>query len=338
MIDRYGSDTFERRLRPLLKKADVLCGNLEAVHSDRGRRRLLLSTLEMRGDPRHLSLLKAAGFNVVNVANNHSFQHGELPYRDTLGRLEQLGVAVIGDDTQQGSRVVTLDVRGTPLHFVGYSLRPEQYFRGTTTPYARRQPLEVLREVGSIRERYDGHLICSLHWGHEFLDTPSREQQQWARMLIEAGATVVIGHHPHVLQGIERYRNGLIAYSLGNFAFDLRNESARDSICLYVHLGKTGVASWDVQPIRLSEDGWPEQCDVAEGARISEKVGQLSARLAGPLPGSEQLTIEERARQRERSRWTHLYFLRNLRRYGVILGVQSLARAALRRIHVLPNP
>ena len=338
IIERAGLEVFEGRLRSLMKTADVRFGNLEAVHSDRGRKALLLSTIEMRGNPHHLSLLTAGGFNVVNVANNHIFQHGIAAYRDTVSRLERLGIAVVGDDTVQGSRVASLDVRGLELHFVGFSLRREQYFPGAVTPYATRERAEIVRQVANIRQGVQGHLVCSLHWGHEDLDTPSRQQQAFARALVDEGVTLVIGHHPHVLQGIERYGRGLIAYSLGNFAFDLREEAARDTVCLDVHLDAGGVAGWGAQPIRLSDDGWPEACGIEEAARIRGRLERLSARLADPLPEEAVLAVEERAKLRERSRWTHRYFFGNLRRYSVLVATQSLARAALRRVGVLRNP
>jgi len=338
IIERTGQEVFEARLRSLFEEADVRFGNLEAVHSDCGRHPLVLATVEMRGNPRHLSLLSAGGFNVVNVANNHIFQHGLDAYRDTVSRLERMGVAVVGDHADGRSRVASLSVRGVPLHFVGFSLRPEQYYPKAATPYDTLQRSEIVRRVAGIRKELQGHLVCSLHWGHEYLDTASRQQQEFARALIDAGVTLVLGHHPHVLQGIERYRHGLIAYSLGNFAFDLRAEAARDSVCLYVDLDDAGVADWYVQPLWLSDDGWPERCDAKESDRIRGKIEELSARLGGPLPEEAVLAVEERARLRERSRWTHRYFLRHLRRYSVLVATQSVGRAALRRMGVLRNP
>ncbi len=341
VINRLGLTVFAKRLHELLEPSDLRFANLESVLSDVGASKLRLSTIEMRGDPRHVELLHAGGFDVVNVANNHIYQHGEDAYRDTVNRLETAGIAVIGQQMDDGPNVVSLTRCGQRVHFIGFSMRPEQYrIHDSRVPYALCLDKEIILEhVRSLASRVDGHVVCSLHWGHEYLDTPSREQQALARLLIDAGARAVIGHHPHVLQGIERYKNGIIVYSLGNFIFDLREPPTLDTMAVSIEFSMEGVVDHSVQPLRIDDTFFPYHPTAAAGRRIVERVETLSRALIDePLPEARSLLPIEAARNRESSLFTYWHFARNLHRYHPLMAFQSVARALLRRLGLVHNP
>lgn len=341
MIDQLGVAVLGKRLRELLEPSDLRFANLESILSDVGASKLRLSTIEMRGDPRHVELLHAGGFDVVNVANNHIYQHGEDAYRDTVDRLETAGIAIIGQQMDDGPNVMSLTRCGQRVHFIGFSMRPEQYrIHDSQVPYALCLKEEIILEhVRSLASRIDGHIICSLHWGHEYLDTPSREQQTLARLLIDAGARAVIGHHPHVLQGIERYKNGIIVYSLGNFIFDLREPLTLDTIAVNIAFSMEGVVDHSVLPLRIDDTFFPYRPTAAAGRRIVERVETLSrALIDGPLPEARSLLPIEAARNRESSLFTYRHFARNLHRYHPLMAFQSVARALLRRLGLVHNP
>ena len=340
-ITRGGMERFSALLAAGLSPADLRVANLEAVHSRLGARPYRLSTLEMRGDSDHLDLMRAAQFDVVNLANNHIFQHGRAPYDDLLEQLRVRSIQVVGHDDGPGAtRVVTLERGGVPFHFVGFSLRPEQYHPDQTVPYSlRRTEREVLDEVREMARGRRGHVICSLHWGHEYVETPSREQQSLARALVDAGVSLILGHHPHVLQGIEQYSRGLIAYSLGNFVFDLREPETLDTAALYVDFDADGIRGFDLEPLRIGPEFFPERPPDDRALQLRTRMAELAngLRVAVPPPAAELLPIES-ARSRASSYFAYRHFATNLFRYNPLLAFQSVFRAVLRRLGLAHNP
>ncbi len=124
-------------------------------------------------------------------------------------------------------------------------------------------------------------IITSLHWGIENVFYPSPGQIDLARKMIDAGATLILGHHPHVVQGIEEYKGGLIAYSLGNFQFALHSnrlirERTRRSIILITDLGKDGMKSYSVIPIKINEDHIPYLMDQQERQATLSLIDTIS--------------------------------------------------------------
>jgi len=115
---------------------------------------------------------------------------------------------------------------------------------------ARADSATVSRSVLAMRDSCD-LLVCSFHWGDEYRDYPTKTQQKLGHLAIDLGARVVHGHHPHVLEGVEFYRDGLIAYSLGNFIFDQRHEKPRQSALLTVKLIGTKIDSVFVLPLEI---------------------------------------------------------------------------------------
>ncbi len=210
-IDKVGVDDAVKRLSRVLHGADAVFGNLEAVHSDIGRSRFRLWTMEMRGRPEHLDVLSRSSFKVLNVANNHVFQHGLEAYDDSRQQIADRGMAVVGHDEQNASVPAILTKDRVRLIFAGFSLRPEQYRFQEPVPYSIRQNgSDVVAEMRRLRKTEpNATLVCSLHWGHEYVDTPSREQQLLAHELIDSGVSVVLGHHPARTPRHRRIRWGL---------------------------------------------------------------------------------------------------------------------------------
>jgi poly-gamma-glutamate synthesis protein (capsule biosynthesis protein) len=129
----------------------------------------------------------------------------------------------------------------------------------------------------------------NLHWGEEKADTPDRDQREFAHAVIDAGADVIIGHHPHVLQGIERYKSGVIVYSLGNFLFGGNSRDTYDTALFEVRLMEKNNASYRLIPIRI--DRW--QARELKGAEC-EKVLRHVERLSRIFPESIFMNKEAR--------------------------------------------
>ncbi len=150
------------------------------------------------------------------------------------------------------AHAVVATVHGLRVGFLGYSLRPRQYF--TERPlYAEGSPEGIVADVRAVRPTCD-ILVVSLHWGDEFIDRPSPADVQLAHAIVDAGADLIVGHHPHVLRGVERYGRGWIVYSLGNFVCDmLWGEELRETAICECRLTSAGVEDVRLIPVRIND-------------------------------------------------------------------------------------
>lgn len=210
-----------------LQKADLVFGNLESVISDKGEN--LGSMYSFRADPRAIEGLVFAGFDVLSVANNHSMDYSMDALKNSMNRLKEAGVAPVGIElfsaiAENNAGLEIRKIQGTKFGFLAYTNVGSPLWQATqTTPgvawadwYNLSAVLQKIRES----KTYVDILAVSLHAGEEYAKEPNEFQKAFAKAAINAGADVVVGHHPHVIQPVEQYKNGWIAYSLGNFVFD----------------------------------------------------------------------------------------------------------------------
>jgi poly-gamma-glutamate synthesis protein (capsule biosynthesis protein) len=281
-----------RRSLEALQRSELLFGNLECTHSSIGLRRWNYQSVQMRGEPRMIEGLRGAGFKVLNVANNHSVQHGVSAFADTISMLEHAGIQCCGlaaDAFALHAKPVVVAQNGLRVGFLGYSLRPRQYFEHIP-PYAEGEPDAMVRDVEELRPKVDA-VVVSVHWGDEFIQEPSPSEIRLAHRLADAGATLVIGHHPHALRGMERHGAAQIVYSLGNFVCDMAwDESLRTSMIFECLLTTEGAQDVRLVPVYINDDHQPEVLSGAAGAAVLDHVEQLSRRLADATPSAEQIT------------------------------------------------
>lgn len=304
-------------VRAELARADLRFGNLECTLSEHGLQPSAYHSMQMRGQPSYVDGLVGAGFHVLNVANNHSQQHGPTPFEETVSLLDRAGIGVLGLRGDTGtSRPVHRTVRGIAVSFVGYSLRPRQYF--TEVPrYAEGHDADILADVKAARAGCDV-LVVSLHWGDEFIQRPSPDEVRLARSIVEAGADVVIGHHPHVLRGVERHGRGWIVYSLGNFVCDmLWDERLRETAICECRLSRQGVEDVRLIPARINDLSQPVLLEGEHKAKLDAHIAALSAAIPPPGLAEAQRAYEsdaETALSTQRAR-SHRYFLKNAYRF-----------------------
>lgn len=204
-----------------LKSADILFGNLEGPLSDQGKD--IGNLYSFRMDPAALQFLTAAGFDVVDVANNHAGDWGLAAFRDTLARLAQVQIAVVGggSDFADASRVKVINKNGYRIGFLAASdvgpasLAVGEKKAGILLANDSRWPAIVRSAANQV-----DILVVSYHYGNEYQKEPTERQKSLAKLAIDNGARIVVGHHPHVVQTVEKYKDGIIAFSLGNFIFD----------------------------------------------------------------------------------------------------------------------
>jgi poly-gamma-glutamate synthesis protein (capsule biosynthesis protein) len=234
-----------------LSAADLTFGNLECPISDMGRD--LRHLYSFRADPRAIEGLTSAGFRVMSVANNHIDDWDRPALLDTLRRLREAGIQPVGagrNDVEAHSPVV-LDLAGVKLAFLAYvNIEPRDATAEADQPgVAWLDPERALADICSSRSLAD-LVIVSLHWGVEYSTRPRPRQVKLAHQMVEAGADLVVGHHGHVVQPVEKYHDGWIAYSLGNFIFDQRDPATHHGIILKVTLRGKQIAG--VVPIPIT--------------------------------------------------------------------------------------
>lgn len=288
-----------------LGDADVVFGNLEGVISEAGLSPNEWKSLQLRGRPFYAEYLRKAGLTILNVANNHTFQHGEPAFRDTVRLLEEADIAVVGvrGDRPWHCRPVVLETRAGKVGFLAYCFRPRQYSSGRP-PYAEGDPDRVCEDVNRLRSEVPA-VAVSLHWGEEFVMTPSEAEVAAASDIIDAGATLIIGHHPHVLRALQQLGSGAVAYSLGNFSGDMIwHEPFRSGGILRCSLGENGLVDPRLETVRVEESYLPHLTGTSIGP--TESIVSLS---------EEQYQRDIERTVREQRRDAYRYALRNLRRF-----------------------
>lgn len=285
---------------------DILFGNLEFTLGAAELTAASHEELNCRGIAAYADFLEQAGFNAVNIANNHIYQHGIDPFDKTLRVLADKGIGIVGLARNGGSSNI-VGTGDRSVCFLGWSARPRQGF-SDQPPY---REFDEASCYGEIAEAAKAHsIVCvSLHWGDEFIEIPSEDEKRIARRMIDAGAKVVVGHHPHVMREVEEYGNGLIAYSLGNFICDMIwNESTRKTGYLYVEFTDGAISKWEIMHGRIGDDYFPHFDGTVPDP--SDTYKQLYSKLSG----SSYDRLARNALRRHQV-LTLLHMLRNCGRY-----------------------
>lgn len=211
---------FFAQVMPILAHDDMTLGNLEGPLTTHDEDRLQ-KPFAFKGDPTYTQILKSGSIEAVNIANNHTRDYGMQGFRDTQKYLQEAGISFSGEGILH-----IYEIRGIKVGMAGHrgwslSIKPQ-----------------VKKEIVALRELGADIVIFSFHWGEERVYYPNQIQQEIGRFAIDNGADLVIGHHPHVLQGIEEYKGKKIIYSLGNFVYGgAKNPPDRDSIIYQVRFG-----------------------------------------------------------------------------------------------------
>lgn len=284
-----GSAHLLSKVRDILARADLAIGNLECALTDDCR---------PEDDPDKAMVTPAAliddstlrPFGVLGLANNHVMDGGNAGLSDTLNFLAQNGFADFGagHGLQAAERCRVVEVGGLRIAFIG-ACDATKCFAGAGRPGV--APLVPRRLENGVRaaKAVSDLVIVILHADLEFTQHPSPGRVHLSRRLIESGADAVIQHHPHVCQGIEYYRDGLIAYSLGNFVFPLsRNPYVRSregtdwGLILFLDIAHERgwrKLSFRVEPVSLDEDGCPAPSTGREREAQLDTLGRISADL-----------------------------------------------------------
>ena len=271
--ENYGADYFFSNVKSIFSADDLTIANFEGTLTDSDERED--KEYAFKAPAEYTSILTAGSVEAVNTANNHSHDYGDQSYEDTIQYLEAAGITTFGYD-----RTAVMDVKGIKVGLIGiYELKDG---------IGRQQ--QVIDTIQEVKNQGAQVIIVSFHWGTEKSNIPDDAQKTLAHLAIDQGADLVVGHHPHVLQGIEKYQGKNIVYSLGNFCFGgNKNPSDKDTMIFQqtftVENGK--LAEDDVTniiPCSLSsESGYnnyqPMVLEGSEKERVLQKIEDFSTAI-----------------------------------------------------------
>ncbi len=243
-----------RRLAPALAAADISFCNLESPFSDRGP--LVEKGMVFKAEPDMVAGLVLAGIDVVSTANNHARDGGSYGLEFTLGLLARNGIAAVGtaltpDLLREGT---VLRRRGVRVGFLAYTY---DQLNGNHSEVDERVAMmnigRMRRDVEELRRKAE-FVIVSMHAGQEYATEPHVTQTIFARAAIDAGARIVAGHHPHVVQPVEEYGQGVIFYSLGNLVFDqMHRQDTQRGVLAELTLEGARLTGYRLLPYRIEE-------------------------------------------------------------------------------------
>ncbi|MEO6351289.1 MAG: CapA family protein, partial [Candidatus Limnocylindrales bacterium] len=282
-IARKGVAAPWARVDQFLDQADLVVGNLECVISVRGEP-WPSKLIHLRAPLKTAQSLGAGGVDVVSVANNHALDFGAVGLADTLSALDAAHIAHAGGGSNSAAAraPALLDRNGLRVAFLGYVLpfssrttfNTREWEAGANTAgLAIGTPQAVAADVAAARRLADV-VVVMVHGGVEYKSRPVAAQRAFADAAINAGASLVLGHHPHVLQGYMRRGKTLVAFSLGNFVFSRFTGASNDSAILDVTLTPSGVSDFRWIPVVI-EAGIPRPAVGAEIDRIRRRLPAL---------------------------------------------------------------
>ena len=265
-LTRYGPGYPWTGLDALLREADLAVANLECVLSTQGEP--LNKSYLIRAHPRWGEMLVEGGFDLLTLANNHALDFGLAGLDETLSTLQGLDLATVGAGLSKESahRPALFTLNGVRVAVLAYAAA--RWNGSVDVPATDRvawaDPATVQADVRTAREQAD-LVIVLLHAGTEYATTPSPDQVAVAHAAVDAGADLVVGHHPHVTQTVERYGQGLISYSLGDALFDIPRPAAMQGHLLRVHATREGLTQVELWPFWIEDAIRPRLLDDGEG-------------------------------------------------------------------------
>ena len=271
--ENYGADYFLQNVKDIFSTDDLTIANFEGTLTDSDERED--KTFAFKAPASYASILTGGSVEAVNTANNHSHDYGEKSYTDTISALEDAGIASFGYN-----RIKILKIKGIKVGVTGiYELADHQ-----------KRASQVKQNIKALKKAGAQVIIVNFHWGIEKQYTPDENQKALAHLAVDEGADLVIGHHPHVLEGIEEYNGKYICYSLGNFCFG-GNSTPGDTDSMIVqqtftfHKGNLKKSSkLNIIPCSItSSSGYNDYCPVPltgdEKQRVLDKISQYSEEL-----------------------------------------------------------
>lgn len=279
-IQENGVHHVMREVRDRLRAADLTFANLECPLSTAQGHARPGGDLVFCADPDTVQALLDGGVDVVAIANNHSFDAGNQGLGDTMQVLEDNCIAYAGGrpDGMDPEEITYLRVGDTLVAFVAYTDLDVWHESMCKVDDDMENALARVREAAD-----NADLVCvSYHWGVEYQKEPTERQMELAHATIDAGADIILGHHPHVMSGVEAYRDGVILYSMGNFVFDQREmpDGRMNTAIFNLYVTPGERIDMAVVPLYIPRPEFaPRLASDERGTEILTELAELSADL-----------------------------------------------------------
>lgn len=273
--DKKGLTHFVGGLNDIFKNDDLTTVNLETTLTTASKK--AVKKFRFKGDPSYVQILTLGGIESVNLANNHIHDYLEQGYQDTIANLKKENIGYFGYDNKYLTTIK--DIKIGALGYEGWN----------DTTEIRDQ---VSKDIQELRDQGAQIVLVHYHWGVERQYVPTGSQISLARYTVDAGADLILGHHPHVVQGVEEYNGKFIVYSLGNFMFGgNRNPSDKDTYVFQqtFHM-KNGeltdkkeinVVPFSISSVKNRNDYRPTMLEGAERDRVKQKIIDVSNKISG---------------------------------------------------------
>lgn len=281
-IDANGGASAMANIADMLSQSDLTISNLESPLSDNDSEPVYDKDVYIIGRPAAIESITNSGIDIVSLANNHIMDYTGPALQDTLNALDENGIlhAGAGMNEAEADKIVETTVNGVSIAFFSWTdIVPDNYVAYDDQPgvaSARLNMNDALKRVREAKETHDV-VIVAMHWGIEYQDyIDDYTQRDPAHQLADAGADVILGNHPHVLEGIEFYNGSLIAYAHGNCVFRQAFEfgNTHESYVLNFDITQDGIQNLVAIPLYLDDEyGIPS---VATGEQAQTTLSRLA--------------------------------------------------------------
>ncbi|MFC4600067.1 CapA family protein [Cohnella hongkongensis] len=279
LMKKNGYDYPFRESKALLEAADIAAGNLEAPITERGIPAEDKQYV-FRGTVESLQAVKDAGFDFVSLANNHTLDYGWEGLSDTMDALDDLGIkhAGSGNDDKEAFEPSYIEANGLTVAFVSVTRvvpvvewKADRNHPGVAEAYSPERAVAAIEKAKSNADV----VVVMAHWGKEREEKPVDHQIDLAHRFVDAGADLVVGSHPHVLQGFESYKGKWIAYSLGNFVFSTTSVRSSETGILHAECRADGSCELSFRPM-FATYSQPAPMAEADGKALLARLSSLS--------------------------------------------------------------
>jgi len=264
------------QVKDYLQTGNLVFGNLETPITS--GRHILDNEMIFRSDPETAQTIKNAGISIVSLANNHTPNFDQAGLLDTFKYLDEAGIKYVGagQNLDLANQPVYLEANNLKFAFLAYNdndVIPSNYEAGTNRAGTAFMHIDKMTEtIKQIRPNVD-FIIVSMHSGDEYQPTPNDSQIKFAHSAIDTGADLILGHHPHVVQTLEKYKNKYIVYSLGNFIFDQAwSQETKESLAVKIYFGQTEIEKIEFLPLIIENYCQPRPATAIEAEKIIQRL------------------------------------------------------------------
>ncbi len=286
-----------RNVSALLDSSDLAFGNLESVLSPPGEAESCAprgatetewdgiiggKSLIFAAPNKSVQALSRYRFRVLSLANNHAMDRGADGLRHTLTRLTANRIQSVGagEGLEEAWQARVVELKGRKIGFLAVSYASLNYGTPVRNEYvARIEDLDRMQSRVRTLKSQGAYVVVGMHAGNEYVSEPVPAQVSFAHAAIDAGADLVIGSHPHWLQPFERYKGGLIFYSLGNFIFDLDAPETRQGAAVKIILDRRNVAAVEIAPVEIENSCCPRLARPDESNRALRRMRLTSRHI-----------------------------------------------------------